>query len=46
MKYINGVEKVNVGTAMAWIYFGVIILIVLVVVLAMRTYVFYQRRDS
>lgn len=46
MKYINGVEKVNVGTAMAWIYFGVIIAIVLVVVLVMRTYVFYQRRDS
>ena len=36
----------NLGTAMAWIYFGVIILLVLVVVLALRTYVFYQRKDS
>lgn len=47
MKYINGADlKVNVATAMAWVYFSVIILIVLVVVIAMRTYVFYQRRDS
>lgn len=46
MKYINSVEQVNIATAMAWIYFSVIILLVIVVVIAMRAYVFYQRRDS
>ena len=46
MKYINSVEQVNVATAMAWIYFSVIIVLVIVVVIAMRAYVFYQRRDS
>jgi len=46
MKYIDSVEQVNVQTAMAWIYFSVIIVLVIVVVIAMRAYVFYQRRDS
>lgn len=46
MSYINSVEKTNVGTAMAWIYFGVIILLVILVLIVMRTYVFYQRKDS
>jgi ABC-type sugar transport system permease subunit len=48
MKFITGQVSANaqVGTAMAWVYFGVIILLVLVVVLVLRTYVFYQRRDA
>ncbi len=46
MKFITGQEDQYLGTAMAWIYFAVIILLVLVVVLVLRTYVFYQRRDS
>lgn len=35
----------TVSAAMAWMYFGVIILIVLVVFLIMKAYIFYQRRD-
>ena len=48
MKFITSqvATNANMGTAMAWIYFAVIILLVLVVVLVLRTYVFYQRRDS
>lgn len=48
MKFITSQVSSNthVGTAMAWIYFAVIILLVLVVILILRTYVFYQRRDS
>ena len=46
MNYIDSVKVVNVQTAMAWIYFSVIIILVIVVVIAMRAYVFYQRRDS
>ncbi len=48
MKFITGQisQNSNIGTAMAWVYFGVIILLVLVVVLVLRTYVFYQRKDS
>jgi ABC-type sugar transport system permease subunit len=48
MKFITSQVSANaqVGTAMAWVYFGVIILLVLVVVLVLRTYVFYQRRDA
>jgi ABC-type sugar transport system permease subunit len=48
MKFITAQvgQNANIGTAMAWVYFGVIILLVLVVVLVLRTYVFYQRKDS
>lgn len=48
MKYIKEQLATNthVGTAMAWIYFAVIILLVLIVILILRTYVFYQRKDS
>ncbi len=48
MKFITSQVQSNshVGTAMAWVYFAVIILLVLIVVLVLRTYVFYQRRDS
>lgn len=49
MKYItntfNEGDGMTVSAAMAWIYFGVIILLVLVVFLIMRAYIFYQRRD-
>ncbi len=48
MQFIKSQISSNayIGTAMAWIYFAVIMLLVLVVVLVLRTYVFYQRRDS
>lgn len=50
MKYIDNVYSRTDGNtlsaAMAWMYFGIIILIVLVVVAVMQAYVFYQRRDS
>ncbi len=44
----RGVDKPGnmvLSSAMAWIYFGVIILIVAVVFAIMKTFVFYQRRD-
>lgn len=49
MKYIttkfNEGDGMTVSAAMAWMYFGVIVLIVLVVFLIMKAYIFYQRRD-
>ena len=33
------------ATAMYWIYFSIVILIIAVVAAVMSTYVFYQRRD-
>lgn len=48
MKYISStyLQKQTVSAAMAWIYFGVIILMVLMVAALLRAYVFYQKRDS
>ncbi len=47
MSFIDDVysEKMVISAAMAWMYFGVIILIVAVVFVAMKAFVFYQRRD-
>ncbi len=38
-------SEMVISSAMAWMYFGVIILIVAVVFAIMKTFVFYQRRD-
>ena len=45
-KIYSGTNGECLSAAMAWMYFGIIILIVLVVVAVMSAYVFYQRRDS
>ncbi len=50
MAYINNkyseADGNTLSAAMAWMYFGIIILIVMVVVAVMQAYVFYQRRDN
>lgn len=48
MQYINTtyVEKSTLSAAMAWMYFGIIILIVALVAAVMKAYVFYQKRDA
>ncbi len=48
MKYISKMylEKQTVSAAMAWLYFAVIVVMVGVVALLLKTYVFYQKRDS
>ncbi len=48
MQYISGVyvEKQTLSAAMAWMYFGIIILIVALVAAVMKAYVFYQKRDA
>ena len=50
MAYINKkyseADGNTLSAAMAWMYFGIIILIVMVVVAVMQAYVFYQRRDN
>ena len=50
MAYINKIyseaDGNTLSAAMAWMYFGIIILIVMVVVAVMQAYVFYQRRDN
>ena len=50
MAYINRIyseaDGNTLSAAMAWMYFGIIILIVMVVVAVMQAYVFYQRRDN
>ena len=50
MAYINNIyseaDGNTLSAAMAWMYFGIIILIVMVVVAVMQAYVFYQRRDN
>lgn len=43
--YSGGSEGQVVSSAMSWVYFLVIILIVAIVGLIFRTFVFYQRRD-
>ncbi len=47
MSFIDQIyeKEYVVSSAMAWMYFGVIMLIVAVVFAAMKTFVFYQRRD-
>ncbi len=49
MRYISTtyLEKSQpVSAAMAWLYFAVIIVMVSIVALLMRTYIFYQKRDA
>jgi ABC-type sugar transport system permease subunit len=48
MQYISGtyVENAPLSAAMAWMYFGIIILIVIAVAAVMKAYVFYQKRDA
>ena len=48
MQYINKtyIEKSTLSAAMAWMYFGIIILIVALVAAVMKAYVFYQKRDA
>ncbi len=49
MKYISKMyldEDQAISAAMAWLYFAVIIVMVAVVALLLRAYVFYQKRDS
>ncbi len=49
MLYINSIYGTSGGdvlsSAMAWIYFIIVILIILVVVGILRAFIFYQRRD-
>lgn len=49
MKYIvekfNEADGMTLSAAMAWIYFAIIILIVLVVFGLLKAFIFYQRRD-
>ena len=48
MIYINQetVKRTAEATAMAWIYFILVLLIVAVVAGVMSTYIFYQRKDG
>ena len=45
MKYISGINDYGLQTAMYWIYFLIVILIIGVVALIASTFIFYQRRD-
>jgi len=47
IKYINQVYGANPysATAMSWIYFGIIILIIAAFAGIASTFIFYQRRD-
>ena len=51
MKYVGAVSSgVNpfddvLGSAMYWIYFSIVILVIAIIAAIMSTYVFYQRRD-
>ena len=49
MSYINSIynnSKTEIATAMAWIYFAIVIAIIAVFFLAAGAFVFYQRRDT
>ena len=48
MQYISKtyIEKSTLSAAMAWMYFGIIILMVALVAAVMKAYVFYQKRDA
>ena len=49
MSYINQVYgeagKDTLSVAMAWIYFGIVIVAVIIAAALMSAFVFYQRRD-
>ena len=45
MSYISKIAGQHEATAMAWIYFTIVMLIIAVVAGIASTFVFYQRRD-
>jgi hypothetical protein len=45
MTLIAGVFKPGLKTAMYWIYFGIVMLLVGLVAAIASTFIFYQRRD-
>ena len=45
MKYLNGIANASMKTALSWIYFVVVILIIAAVAGIVSSFVFYQRKD-
>ncbi len=45
MIYLGGIKEEHLGTAMAWIYFMVVVLILAVIAGIASSFIFYQRRD-
>ena len=47
MKFIQGIRGTGpeLATAMSWIYFLIVIVIIAVVALICSAFIFYQRRD-
>ncbi len=45
MRYISGIKTDEIGIAMSWVYFLLVILIIGIVALLLGMFVFYQKRD-
>jgi ABC-type polysaccharide transport system permease subunit len=45
MRYIENIQSDEIGTAMSWMYFLLVVLIIGVVAALLGAFVFYQKRD-